>query len=107
VGFQRKSNCQSRGKLMMTFTQLIDFHSIMFATRLRVRVSKVIHKGKNLFCYLRAICNLVSEFNGLVSIKGQRKLALFTFYGSKPVAPFFLRCFPTLPRCFSARVLDP
>ena len=40
---------------------------------------KVIHTPKNLFCYLGAICNLVQEFNGLVSIKGQRKLALFTF----------------------------
>ena len=40
---------------------------------------KVIHTRKKLFCYLAAICNLVQEFNGLVSIKGQRKLALFTF----------------------------
>ena len=28
---------------------------------------KVIHSGKNLFCYVALICNLVQEFNGLVS----------------------------------------
>jgi len=43
------------------------------------RGSKVIHTAKNLFCNVVSICNLVQEFNGLVSIKGQRKLALFTF----------------------------
>jgi hypothetical protein len=35
----------------------------------------------------------VQEFNGLVSIKGQRKLALFTFYET----PFFTRFFSLLP----------
>ena len=28
---------------------------------------KVIHTAKNLFCYVALICNLVQEFNGLVS----------------------------------------
>jgi hypothetical protein len=28
---------------------------------------KVIHTGKNLFCNVALICNLVQEFNGLVS----------------------------------------
>ena len=28
---------------------------------------KVIHTEKNLFCYVALICNLVQEFNGLVS----------------------------------------
>jgi hypothetical protein len=28
---------------------------------------KVIHTPKNLFCYVVLICNLVQEFNGLVS----------------------------------------
>jgi hypothetical protein len=28
---------------------------------------KVIHTPKNLFCYVALICNLVQEFNGLVS----------------------------------------
>ena len=28
---------------------------------------KVIHTQKNLFCYVALICNLVQEFNGLVS----------------------------------------
>jgi hypothetical protein len=28
---------------------------------------KVIHRAKNLFCYVALICNLVQEFNGLVS----------------------------------------
>jgi hypothetical protein len=32
--------------------------------------------NKNLFCTVGSICNLVQEFNGLVSNKGQRKLAL-------------------------------
>jgi hypothetical protein len=30
-------------------------------------VFKVIHTQKNLFCYVALICNLVQEFNGLVS----------------------------------------
>ena len=29
--------------------------------------SKVIHRRKNLFCKVTQICNLVQEFNGLVS----------------------------------------
>jgi len=34
---------------------------------------KVIHRGKNLFCYVAHICNLVQEFNGLVSKRVDRK----------------------------------
>jgi hypothetical protein len=35
--------------------------------------AKVIHRGKNLFCYVAHICNLVQEFNGLVSKRVDRK----------------------------------
>jgi hypothetical protein len=31
------------------------------------------HIPKNLFFYVAAICNLATEFNGLVSIKGRQK----------------------------------
>ncbi len=41
--------------------------------------SKVIHTAKKLFCYVGSICNLVQEFNGLVSIKGPAKVGPFTF----------------------------
>ncbi len=34
---------------------------------------RLIHKGKKLFVYVGAICNLATEFNGLVSTKGQQK----------------------------------
>ena len=35
--------------------------------RTRRMGSKVIHTAKNLFCNVALICNLVQEFNGLVS----------------------------------------
>ena len=44
-----------------------------------VEGSKVIHTAKKLFCYVGSICNLVQEFNGLVSIKGPAKVGPFTF----------------------------
>jgi hypothetical protein len=40
---------------------------------------KVIHTSKKLFCNVVSICNLVQEFNGLVSIKGPAKVGPFTF----------------------------
>jgi hypothetical protein len=30
-------------------------------------IGEFIHRTKNLFCYVALICNLVQEFNGLVS----------------------------------------
>jgi len=38
------------------------------------------HTAKKLFCNVVSICNLVAEFNGLVSIKGPAKVGPFTFY---------------------------
>jgi hypothetical protein len=40
---------------------------------------KVIHSIKNLFCYVALICNLVQEFNGLVSKGSAVLLALLLF----------------------------
>ena len=40
---------------------------------------KVMHTAKKLFCNVVSICNLVAEFNGLVSIKGPAKVGPFTF----------------------------
>jgi len=40
---------------------------------------KVIHRSKNLFCYVAHICNLVQEFNGLVSKRVDRKISPFYF----------------------------
>jgi hypothetical protein len=41
---------------------------------------KVIHSIKNLFCYVVLICNLVQEFNGLVSKGSAVLLALLLFF---------------------------
>jgi hypothetical protein len=40
---------------------------------------KVIHTAKKLFCNVTLICNLVQEFNGLVSKGLASKLALLLF----------------------------
>jgi len=40
---------------------------------------KIIHSIKNLFCYVALICNLVQEFNGLVSKGSAVLLALLLF----------------------------
>jgi hypothetical protein len=58
---------------------------------MRVKGVKVIHTAKNLFCYVVSICNLVQEFNGLVSIKGPAKVGPFTLSNSAAhSAPIFL-----------------
>jgi len=38
----------------------------------RKKLLKVIHRVKKLFCYVAHICNLVQEFNGLVSKRVDR-----------------------------------
>ena len=38
---------------------------------------KVFNNTKNLFCYVAHYCNLVAEFNGLVSKKGRYSTGLF------------------------------
>ena len=40
---------------------------------------KVIHSLKKLFCYVAHICNLVQEFNGLVSKRVDRQISPFYF----------------------------
>jgi hypothetical protein len=47
---------------------------------------KVIHRRKNLFCYVAHICNLVQEFNGLVSKRVDREISPFylLIIGSTP-----------------------
>jgi hypothetical protein len=41
---------------------------------------KVIHSSKKLFCNVAQICNLVQEFNGLVSKRVDRKISPFYLY---------------------------
>jgi hypothetical protein len=40
---------------------------------------KVIHSLKKLFCYVAHICNLVQEFNGLVSKRVDHQISPFYF----------------------------
>ena len=47
---------------------------------------KVIHTAKKLFCNVTLICNLVQEFNGLVSKGLASKLALLLFVDDQPRA---------------------
>jgi len=61
---------------------------------------KVIHSFKKLFCNVGHICNLVQEFNGLVSKRVDRKISPFYFKkpGVLPAVFFFLS--PTNKRQF-------
>ena len=53
---------------------------------------KVIHTDKKLFCYVALICNLVQEFNGLVS-KGLVEIPALLLFNNQPVyCIFFLLC---------------
>ena len=49
---------------------------------------KVFNNTKNLFCYVAHYCNLVAEFNGLVSKKGRYFYRPFFIYFY--TATFFL-----------------
>jgi len=51
---------------------------------------KVIHSIKNLFCYVALICNLVQEFNGLVSKGSAVLLALLLFAPSASLKIVFM-----------------
>jgi hypothetical protein len=51
-------------------------------------IAKVIHSSKNLFCNVGHICNLVQEFNGLVSKRVDRKVSPFYF-----IKIIFFYCF--------------
>ena len=44
-----------------------------------IMTRKVIHRNKNLFCNVLHNCNLVPEFNGLVSKGVNRKIGPFMF----------------------------
>ena len=44
-----------------------------------INIARVIHSGKNLFCNVGHICNLVQEFNGLVSKRVDRKISPFCY----------------------------
>ena len=50
---------------------------------------KFIHSIKNLFCYVALICNLVQEFNGLVSKGSAAMLTLLLLGYSSFFPPFF------------------
>lgn len=53
--------------------------------KMAVKYKCALHK--NLFVFLEAICNLATEFNGLVSTKGRCKNRPFYFF---IIADFFL-----------------
>jgi len=61
-------------------------------------IAKVIHSSKNLFCNVGHICNLVQEFNGLVSKRVDRKVSPFYFIKiasfHQRVFLFFIDCYP-------------
>ena len=66
--------------------QIIDSQYIMIQPSNRTHevprpriIAKVIHSGKNLFCNVGHICNLVQEFNGLVSKRVNQKIGPFYF----------------------------
>ena len=67
--------------------------------------SKVIHSNKNLFCYVAHICNLVQEFNGLVSKRVDRKVSPFYFIKIDEISiRFFTQIFSSFlifSLCFS------
>ena len=63
---------------------------------------KVIHSIKNLFCYVALICNLVQEFNGLVSKGSAAMLTLLLFRYSSFFPPFFY-CFNHLIHLLPSR----
>jgi hypothetical protein len=50
---------------------------------------KIMHTIKNLFCYVALICNLVQEFNGLVSKGSAAMLTLLLFSYFTSSSPFF------------------
>jgi hypothetical protein len=50
---------------------------------------KIIHSIKNLFCYVALICNLVQEFNGLVSKGSAAMLTLLLLCYYSFFLPFF------------------
>jgi hypothetical protein len=52
---------------------------------------KIIHSIKNLFCYVALICNLVQEFNGLVS-KGSAAMLTLLLFSYYPSFPRFFYC---------------
>jgi hypothetical protein len=50
---------------------------------------KIMHTVKNLFCYVVLICNLVQEFNGLVSKGSAAMLTLLLWYHFFFFSPVF------------------
>ncbi len=54
----------------------------------RFRAMKVIHSNKKLFCKVMQNCNLVQEFNGLVSKRVNQKIG--PFYFNKTASFFFV-----------------
>ena len=52
---------------------------LKYAAKKTSRRFEIIHMTKNLFCYVIRICNLVQEFNGLVSKGPVVILALLLF----------------------------
>jgi hypothetical protein len=51
----------------VSYRRTIDYEGKKPGLWTRTKGFKVIHTVKNLFCYVALICNLVQEFNGLVS----------------------------------------
>jgi hypothetical protein len=81
------------------------------AWKIRAERLKVIHTPKNLFCYVVSICNLVQEFNGLVSIKGPTQVGPFTLSKSAAkfafiLSAFFIFCIKNLTHHFNTTFIE-
>ena len=88
------------------YYQYLKYISWLRTSRIyeEINIAKVIHSSKKLFCYVGQICNLVQEFNGLVSKRVDRKISPFYFikitsfynlffFSSAIVARQFYTCF--------------
>jgi len=74
-----------------------QIHLDLYFFFLKITGLKVIHSGKNLFCYVAHICNLVQEFNGLVSKRVDREISPFYFQlNQKKIYTLFLIFFDRL-----------
>jgi hypothetical protein len=66
----------------VTFFNSLIFNTLRYISPARCQAqkrAKLINIDKNIFFFVGAICNLATEFNGLVSTKGWRKPALLLF----------------------------
>jgi hypothetical protein len=64
---REKGGCRPKARLVTFVCLSIIYEPFLTYFGRRCEGVKVIHTAKNLFCNVALICNLVQEFNGLVS----------------------------------------